>query len=104
VANLEEVVIAHPDESDPWYDQFSAWLDTRPDVVKELAITVPPRSYLVIDGSQYWVCGYTEEDSFIISGTDPAEDYETAMENREYIHADHVRDFLREGGGWGMKP
>jgi hypothetical protein len=80
----------------PWYDPevAAAWLKDRPDIIHKLWAEFPPATKLTIDGQSWYVVGYNDDDSLLISRHDPNEDYIAAVGDREYLHAEHVREFL----------
>jgi hypothetical protein len=67
------------------------WLATRPPSVRALAREFPVGTILDIAGERTFVIGYTESDMLILSPTDPTVDYHTAIADRLYVCARHVR-------------
>lgn len=61
--------------------QLKEWLKDRPFVVRRLANRYPPGSMI---GDKY-VVSYNENGTVGVSSTNPAEDYEQAVDTREYV-------------------
>lgn len=77
--------------------QWEEWLATRPESVRKLALEFPPGTNFVHDdGTRVWVIGYQENDVIIGSYTNPMTDYEGAMKDKVYAHAQCVRDQIRK--------
>lgn len=72
-------------------ERLEEWLLTRPECVQQLAKEFPIGSTFDIDGETFHLIGWTEGDALIVSKIDPAEDYEWALECKEYFHAYHLR-------------
>lgn len=72
------------------------WLKTRPECVQKLAAEFPLGLPLQLDNAMYFVIGYTEDDSLVISSTHPGHDYDTAYETRQRVCAQHVRDGIAQ--------
>ena len=70
---------------------LQAWLDTRPERVRRLAAEFPLRTLVNMRGVLFFVIGYTEDDSLIVSQTDPSDNYDAAMADRQYVCAEHLR-------------
>jgi hypothetical protein len=88
---IDAVVISSKDVDEC---ALAAWLDTRPECVRRMYREFPCGSEVTVDGVRHWIIGYTEDDSLIISKTNPSVDYEKSTSHREYICAKHVRKFL----------
>ncbi len=70
------------------------WLDTRPPAIQVLAEQFPPGSLVLMYGNVFYIVGYTENNSgndLIISTLNPFDDYEKAVETRQYVCADCVK-------------
>ena len=72
--------------------EWDAWLETRPASVQQLAREFPLHTQVRIDGQLYYLLGYTECDSLIVSKISPYLAYEQALATQEYICAAHVRE------------
>lgn len=72
------------------------WLSTRPQCVQRLAREFPLGSTFVIDDAFYYLVGYTEDDTLIITHINPDDHYDEAVKNRKYVCADHFRDSPEE--------
>lgn len=81
----------------PMTPDFEEWLATRPECVQELAKIFRPMDMVIFGGAVYYVIGYTEDDMLIVSKTNPAEDYEKALVDREFFCVKHLKTL--EGGG-----
>lgn len=84
----------------------SDWLATRPKCIQELFAEFPPCTVIEIDGISHYVISYEEGESesdngLGISTTSPLDNYEKAVADRQYIHASHVRDFLKAANASG---
>lgn len=69
--------------------QWQEWIESRPPSVQQLAAKFPPESKFVIHGVRYYLLGYTEDEVLIVTKVNPALEYESAMESKEYVHASH---------------
>ena len=68
-------------------DVIATWLKTRPPSVQALAEKFPCGSHWHVAGKVYWLIGYTEDDCLIVSQIDPYEDYDRAVQMKEYVYA-----------------
>ncbi len=77
----------------PDFDQngWDAWVRSRPECVQKLIEEFPIASILRVDGELFYLIGWNEDDSLIISPVDPAEDYDGAIAVKEYLCAKHLR-------------
>jgi hypothetical protein len=69
--------------------ELEHWLVTRPIEIQQLAARFPPGTFL---DSYGWVVGYAEmEDGhgLYVSQISPYEDYDRAVEVKEFLCADH---------------
>jgi hypothetical protein len=71
------------------------WIASRPPSVQKLAREFPISTTFSVDGTILYVIGYDEGGLIILTHIDPAVDYDTAFENRVYIHADCLREALK---------
>lgn len=71
---------------------FLKWLESQPDPVRQLAAEFPIGSVLSVKGGTWYVIGWSEGDELFISQTWLGDDYDKAIEERELIHASHVRN------------
>lgn len=73
------------------FDDLQEWLQDKPQIIKDLATKFPPGTMIVIpDRGEYHVVGWNEGNAIIVSRVDPFQDYDRAIENVEYICADHI--------------
>jgi hypothetical protein len=72
--------------------EYEKWMESRPECVQELAKRFPIHSRFVIEDTVYFLIGYNEDDSLIVSKINPNEDYDKAIETKEYICAKHLTD------------
>ncbi len=79
-------------------DATKAWLATQPKRVKQLAKEFPPGTEFAVDETRYYVIGYQEPDTLIISKHNPALDYQAATRDKQMIHAEHLRKGERQDG------
>lgn len=74
---------------------YKAWLATRPKSVRLLAKEFPPGSVIQIGSDSnskiFYVLGYTESGMIMVSTYDPATAYKNALNNTQYICAEHLR-------------
>lgn len=79
-------------------EEFKAWLETRPQCIRDAAALYPPGICFPIDGTPYYVISYAEakgEFSGVhASTTDPRDDYQTALATREFICIHTLNDAL----------
>lgn len=78
---------------------YEAWLKTRPAKVQALAEEFPIGHAIEIDDDDIlYVVGWTEDDVLVVSEVSPEQmyasrqAYEEAMERRQHICAQHLRD------------
>lgn len=74
---------------------WDEWLADRPECVRRLAEEFPIGVAFLVGDSCYYLIGYTESDILICSKTDPRTNYDVAIANPEYIHADCVRGAVK---------
>lgn len=68
--------------------EWQEWLSTRPNAVRAMAELYPPGTTFESHGKTMFLCGYGEratEVVLLVSTTNPAVDYEGAMETRQPI-------------------
>lgn len=82
--------------AEPPYDSVKAWLASRPESVQKLAAEFPGGTVIMFDGVSHHILGYTEDDTLILSPVNPGVDYDSAMSNRVYLCAQHLRDAAKE--------
>jgi len=72
---------------------FEAWLLTRPACIQRLAKEFPIGLKINCGEESFYLLGYQENDSVILSVVNPTIDYEAANleENKRYISAQHLR-------------
>lgn len=75
---------------------FNQWLAGRPASVQKLAEEFPFCCVLEIelegDPVEFYLIGYTEDDSLLVSPVDPIEDYAMAMLMKRTLCAGHFRE------------
>ena len=73
---------------------LSSWLLTRSESVQQLAREFPIGNGIsfVVKGRRFFLLGYTEDDSLIISRVNPARNYQLATKRQEFLEACHLRD------------
>lgn len=76
--------------------EFQAWIDSRPQAVKDLVAEFPPGLMVETDEGRFYLLGYTENDRLIVSRISPSDDHEASVASREHLCAQHLRDFLRD--------
>lgn len=74
--------------------EWDDWLDTRPECVQKLVKEFPPNTEIMLEDDKYYLVGYLEDDTLIISKHSPKYEYDLATDdnNREYICAEHLRE------------
>lgn len=66
------------------------WLATRPKIIRDLAKRFPPGSTIEYAGKSLYVVSYDEGGALGVSETDPAVDYQKAVDTRQVVCADCV--------------
>lgn len=66
---------------------LEAWLEGRPQVVKDMARKYPPGARFKIHGKVVWVIAYNEDGGLCVTETDPRENYDCAVFTREPLCA-----------------
>ena len=62
---------------------WEEWLATRPEVVRQMARRYPPGTKFRIHDEVMHVMSYEESGGLSVTATDPAEDYEKAVAERQ---------------------
>lgn len=75
---------------------FQDWLATRPPVIQALAREFPINTYFVIGGRHMHVLGWNEGDMVLLTPFHPAEDYDAARVACQHVHAQCLRDAIKE--------
>lgn len=84
--------------TDESYDSLRAWLASRPECVQKLAAQFSFDAEYIIDGTSYYLLGYTEQDKLILSPIDPNQNYDAAMSNKIYVCAAHFEKQVEKQG------
>lgn len=66
-------------------DVMELWLKGKPETIKRLARRLPPGTKIESHGQTLYVVAYTEDGGVKVSKTDPAEDFRTAIQERQPI-------------------
>lgn len=69
---------------------LDAWLQTRPECIRQLAARFPAGSRLSFEGAWWWVIGWNEDDMVLMTPLDPSEDYDAAVEAIQPICVRHL--------------
>ena len=69
----------------------SEWFKTRPPEVQALIREFPLNTAVKTEEGLLYLIGYTEGDELLMSPVDPREDYDSALEEKVYICASHLR-------------
>lgn len=68
------------------------WIESRPLPVRNLMVEFPVNTRIILADSTMHVIGWDESDGVIISPVSLKTDYDAAMESREVVHAQCLRD------------
>lgn len=74
------------------------WLRGKSKRFKQLAKEFPPGTEFAVDETRYYVLGYQEPDTLIISKHNPTLDYASATRHKQMIHAEHLRKGDKQDG------
>lgn len=70
---------------------LAEWIASRPESVQRLAAEFPLGTVFDTGKGRWYLVGWTENDSLIVSRVDPRRDYEGAMNSKQYLCASHFR-------------
>lgn len=79
------------------YDNYEAWLASRPASVQALASEFPIGTRFRDADETVWLIGYTETNELILSGVNPYLDWNAAVADRFYCEVDDVRAAFSQG-------
>jgi hypothetical protein len=88
-------IIEESIETGEGYDNFEAWLASRPACVQALAKEFTIGTHVHEPGNSIaWLIGYTESDELIFSRVNPYQNWKGAVDARFYVDAQDLRDFI----------
>jgi hypothetical protein len=71
---------------------YAHWLSKLPPQVQALAAEFPPGTVYEIEGDEWFVFGWGEHDTVLLTPVSPSKDYQRANAEKVHVCAQHLRE------------